>query len=66
MDAPRVNPVGVVEFPAGYRPRRLPPGLRLVAAGLLVAFVTVVAVTTGLSAGGYCLTSDTSRPSPLH
>ena len=68
MQAPRVNPVGVVEIPPGYASSPRPPALRvrLAAAGILLAFVSVIAVTTALSAGRYCLTSSAGGPSPLH
>lgn len=67
MELPRVDPVGLVEVPEGYtaRPRRLPLPLRLVAAGVLLAFGLVGTVTTVVSLGRYCLTSDATSPSPL-
>ncbi len=59
---PRVNPVGVAEIPTGYaqQPRRYPPGIRALAGMLLTSFVAVVLVTTAVSLGAYCLTSDTA------
>ncbi len=64
MEIPRVNPVGVVEVPKGYvtRARRLPAGLRLAAAAILIAFVMVSTATTVASLGRYCLTSQASSP----
>ena len=47
---------------AGPRPLRT----RIAAAALIVAFLSVTVVTTALSLGGYCLTTEASRPSPLH
>ncbi len=68
MQPPRVSPVGVVEHPPGYATsaRALPRPMRLAAAGILVAFLSVVAVTTAMSGGRYCLTSNAGSPSPLH
>jgi len=67
MEAPRVNPVGVVETPNGYSrtPRRLPRPLRIAAAALLLTFAVVVTATTVRSLGRYCLTSQASAASPL-
>lgn len=61
MKLPRVNPVGVVEHPDGYTPtaRVYPRGVRLGAAVVLAAFVTVSLATTVFSLGAYCLTSGT-------
>jgi hypothetical protein len=68
MQVPRVDPVGVLEIPSDYlaRPRARPLRTRIAAAALVVAFLSVTVVTTALSLGGYCLTTEASRPSPLH
>ena len=68
MEPPRVNPVGVVEQPEGYvvGPRALSLRHRVAAGIVLASFLAVVLVTTALSAGRYCLTSEASSPSPLH
>jgi len=57
---PRVDPTGRVQYPEGYvgRPRRYGTGTRALAWALLLIFVAVVVVTTGISLGRYCLTSD--------
>ena len=67
VQPPRVNPVGVVETPAGYTrtPRQLPGPLRIAAAALLLAFGVVGTATTVQSLGRYCLTSQASAASPL-
>ena len=68
MLAPRVDPVGLVEHPAGFvaAPRPRPLRRRIAAAVVLLAFLSVSVVTTALSAGRYCLTSEATSPSPLH
>jgi len=67
LQLPRVNPVGLIESPHSYQasPRRLPFALRLVAAAILIAFTAVGTVTTVVSLGAYCLTSDAGMPNPL-
>lgn len=62
MEAPRVNPVGLVERPPGFRTssRPFPRSVRLTAAALLVAFAVVTIGTTVASLGSYCLTTDAS------
>ena len=57
---PRVNPVGVLEVPAGYdrRSRPLPGALRLGAGLILGVFALVTVITSAVSLGQYCLTSD--------
>ncbi len=64
MQAPRVNPVGLVEHPQGYvsRPRGYPVGLRWVAALLLGSFLSVGVVTTVYSLARFCLTSHAGSP----
>lgn len=60
MDLPRVNAVGLVEHPEGYEvsPRGYPGWLRAVAVAVLAVFVLVVLVTSAVTLGEYCLTSD--------
>ena len=60
MELPRVNAVGVVEHPDGYEvtPRGYPAWLRTVAVAVLATFVLVVLVTSAVTLGAYCLTSD--------
>ena len=57
---PRVDAIGIVQYPAGYSaaPRQYAPSLRVVATAVLIIFALVVVVTTGVSFGQYCLTSD--------
>lgn len=67
MEVPRVSPVGLGETPAGFREhaRRHAPAQRWLAGALLAVFLGVVAVTTALSLGAYCLTTDTIDTSSL-
>lgn len=60
MEVPYVNAVGVTVRPAEYsrRIRRRPLGLRILAAALVLVFGLAVVVTTVISVGTYCLTSD--------
>ena len=74
MELPRVNPVGVLEWPeeAFASPRRPSPRLRALAALLLVLFALMTVVTSTVSLGAYCLTTEpgdvrtlpTTIPSP--
>ena len=68
MQIPRVDPVGLLEIPSGFaaRPSPRPLRTRIAAAALVVAFLSVTVVTTALGLGRYCLTTEASRPSPLH
>ena len=68
LKLPRVNPVGIVELPAGYRmsPRGFSLALRFVAASILVAFAVVGTVTTVVTLGAYCLTSHAGTPISVH
>ena len=64
---PRVSPVGVLE-PGDNdlaSPRVYPPALRVVALVVLGLFFAVVVVSTSLSLGSYCLTTDAGSASPL-
>lgn len=67
LQAPHVDPIGLVRYPTDYegRPRRYSKGLRLVAFMVLVVFAGVVVVTTGVSLGAYCLTSDAGNYAAL-
>jgi len=62
MEPPRVNPVGLLEAPADLArtPRRFSAPLRLLAATLLVLFLLGTMVTTVVSLGRYCLTTDST------
>ncbi|MCB1033718.1 MAG: hypothetical protein KDD47_07785 [Acidobacteria bacterium] len=62
MEIPRVNPVGLVEQPPGFEttPRQHPLWLRALVLLLLLVFGGVTVVTTVVSLGRYCLTTDTS------
>lgn len=60
MEIPRVNAVGLVEHPEGYTPtpRRYPLWLRGLVLTLLLIFGGVTVVTTVVSLGSYCLTTN--------
>lgn len=62
MEPPRVNPIGLLETPADFArtPRRFPALLRLLASLLLVLFLLGTMVTTVVSLGRYCLTTDST------
>lgn len=62
MEAPRVNPIGLVEAPPDFTatPRRFSRPLRLFAGLLLVLFLLGTMVTTVVSLGRYCLTTDST------
>ena len=68
MAAPRVNPVGIVERPDAWyaAPRRHRWPIRVGALLLSIAFVSVSVATTVSSLTAYCLTTDASRPAPMH
>jgi hypothetical protein len=62
MQPPRVNPIGLFETPPDFpsTPRRFSGRLRLLA-GLLLALVFLgTVVTTVVSLGRYCLTTDST------
>jgi hypothetical protein len=67
MQLPHVDPVGVSHTPTDYRigPRTYTRAQRLVAGSLAAVFLGVVVVTTALSLGAYCLTSDGENTSRL-
>lgn len=60
MEPPRVNPIGILETEPGFdsSPRRYSPRLRLLAVLLLALFFGTTVVTTVVSFGRYCLTTD--------
>ena len=60
MNTPRINPIGIVEYPDGFEatPRRFSPWQRLFAGGFLLFFFAVTLVTGAVTVGKYCLTSD--------
>jgi hypothetical protein len=65
---PRVNPIGLFESPPDFHagPRRFSRRSRLLAAGLLLLFLGATLVTTTVSLGRYCLTSDAADTRALH
>jgi hypothetical protein len=67
MEPPRVNPIGLLETPADLAamPRRFSRPLRLLAGLLLVLFLLGTMVTTVVSLGRYCLTTDSTDPRAL-
>jgi hypothetical protein len=60
MEPPRVNPIGLLETPPDFpsSPRRFSRRLRLLAGLLLALFFLGTVVTTVVSLGKYCLTTD--------
>ncbi len=67
MRVPHTNPVGLAMVPDSFsqRPQRHPMARRMAAALLMTAFFTVVCVTTAVSLGAYCLTSDAANTAAL-
>lgn len=67
MNFPRVNSVGLREIPPGFqaRRRRYSRTARVLATAVLSLFLLVVTITTVVSLGAYCLTSDGSNVSGL-
>jgi hypothetical protein len=63
MEPPRVNPIGLLEAPPDLAstPRRFSRPLRLLAGLLLVLFLLGTMVTTVVSLGRYCLTTDSTN-----
>lgn len=59
MKTPRVNPVGIVEYPDDHagEPRRFSPRQRVFVGLLLLFFAAATIGTSILSIGAYCLTS---------
>lgn len=68
MEPPRVNPIGILEIPPDLAssPRRFSRPLRLLAGLLLALFVLGTVVTTVVSLGRYCLTTDSTDTRALH
>lgn len=66
MHVPRVNSVGVVEYPQDFAatPRRTHAALRVVAGLMLVVFAGVVVATTVFTIGQFCLTSSSHSTAP--
>jgi hypothetical protein len=64
MELPRVNPIGILEGGAAS-PRRPSPLLRALAVVVLLVFVAVTVLTTVLSVGSYCLTTEPGDVRPL-
>ena len=67
MQIPEINPVGVLTRPEAYAqtPRSYPTLVRIFAAALVAAFLSVVVVTSAVSLGAYCLTSDGTNTQAL-
>ncbi|MFQ5848547.1 MAG: hypothetical protein ACE5IQ_12865 [Candidatus Methylomirabilales bacterium] len=67
MELPQVDPPGCTEILPGFqaRRRRYACTARVVATAVLAVFVLVATVTTVISLGSYCLTSDGSNASGL-
>ena len=68
MEPPRVNPIGLLESPTDYTasPRRFSRPLRLLAGALLAIFVVATVVSSVVSLGRYCLTTDAADARMLH
>jgi hypothetical protein len=62
VEPPRVNPIGLLETPPELTaaPRRFSGRLRLLVALLLALFALGTVVTTVVSLGRYCLTTDST------
>jgi hypothetical protein len=60
MDLPRVNPIGLLEQPEDLEasPRRFSRPQRLLAGALLALFFGATVITSVVSLGRYCLTTD--------
>ena len=60
MEPPRVNPIGILETPSDLAavPRQFSRRLRLLAGLLLALFFLGTVVTTVISFGRYCSTTD--------
>ncbi len=68
MEPPRVNPIGLLESPADFAasPRRFSRPLRLLAGALLAIFLAATVVSSVVSLGRYCLTTDAADTRLLH
>lgn len=62
MESPRVNPIGILETAPDFvsSPRRYSLRLRVLTGLLLAFFFGTTVVTTVVSFGQYCLTTDAS------
>lgn len=59
LELPRVDPVGLLETPAGASPgRRAPLWIRAGAAALALLFLVATLLSGAASLGRYCLTTD--------
>ena len=61
MELPKVNAVGLIEYPEEYVALPRQPasrGRRLLAGLFLLVFLAATVFSTAWSLGGYCLTSD--------
>ncbi|HEX3552631.1 MAG TPA: hypothetical protein VIA62_05335 [Thermoanaerobaculia bacterium] len=60
MEPPRINPVGLLETSEDFAasPRRFSRPLRLFAGALLALFLAATVVSSVVSLGRYCLTTD--------
>jgi hypothetical protein len=68
MEPPHVNPIGILESPADLisTPRQFSRRLRLLAGLLLALFFLGTVVTTVISFGRYCSTTDATDTRALH
>jgi hypothetical protein len=68
MEPPRVNPIGLLETPSDLvsTPRRFSRRLRLLAGLLLALFFLGTVVTTVISFGRYCSTTDATDTRALN
>jgi hypothetical protein len=68
MEPPRVNPIGLLETPSDLvsTPRQFSRRLRLLAGLLLALFFLGTVVTTVISFGRYCSTTDATDTRALH
>lgn len=58
MEIPRVNPIGILENPFEGSPRQASRGVRALASIVLVIFTLATVITTVVSLGAYCLTTE--------
>ncbi len=58
MEIPRVNPIGILENSFGGPPRQISRGVRALASIVLVIFTLATVITTVVSLGAYCLTTE--------
>jgi hypothetical protein len=67
MQLPHTDAVGLAVVPDSYSqtPGRHSSSVRLAAALLVGTFLAVVSVTTAVSLGAYCLTTDTANTTRL-